>query len=843
MRRYALICLAVLLPLIAIFSIAQDPGSKPLARDEAISDLRAKAPGVRFYEKNGRISRVYGVPFGSGETAADSAASFVTRYAAIFDPGDAILAQTGAQDVMNGKFTAVYFTQTVGGYKLDRSNLTILVRNEPGYPVVLASSGLQEAAAGFSAPSITGSQAQDAVRRRDRDYAFMTTPGLIAYKGEVETYLAWTFIADNGRLDRQKRVQAFVDAETGRILELRNKVYTVDVTGNAQAKASPGLKPDNTVNPPATTVLAGLRVAIGAAFAYTNNLGDFVISNAGTAPVTVTTDMRGRWVRVVPSQGSALAGSQTVTPPGPANFSLNSSPTEFNTSQVNALKHVEMVHNFAKAYSPSYPGIDIQLPANVNIANTCNANYNGSSINFFASQSPTGCPNTAYSTVIYHEYGHFVIDMGHPTAAGDYHEGMADTNANLLTNVPGTGEDFFGPNSGWLRSAYNSVTYPCSAEAHECGQIISGAFWLTRDALVATVGETTALQLVRTWYFGSILLRPEALDPGVTIDVLTLDDNDGNLNNGTPHYAEIEQGFGAKNLHAPPINWVTFTINSWPGEFYSRTNARLVKPDWSVSVANNAGTLNPTTFKFHYKINTGAWQVLSVPGSGNYRWNLPVLNGSVVQWYLSAQDTQGRTTLYPRGGQAEAITTVTGGFLQTVFTDTMETDNGWTVQNVALSTGAWVRQNPNGTSLDGRQANPENDSADAGTFCYFTGQAAPGGGPGDQDVDGGPTYLISPTFNMTGANHIVTFEAWYYNSTGDDPFKIEVSNDNGASWVTVKTIMDTGTQNTWTTMKFSVASYVTPTAQVKVRFSAIDNPNNSVVEGAIDNVRIQKVSF
>src|SRR5262249_45061892 len=38
-----------------------------------------------------------------------------------------------------------------------------------------------------------------------------------------------------------------------------------------------------------------------------------------------------------------------------------------------------------------------------------------------------------------------------------------------------------------------------------------------------------------------------------TIDYLTLDDNDGNIGNGTPHYNEINAGFGAHNMPAPPL--------------------------------------------------------------------------------------------------------------------------------------------------------------------------------------------------------------------------------------------------------------------------------------------------
>jgi hypothetical protein len=60
----------------------------------------------------------------------------------------------------------------------------------------------------------------------------------------------------------------------------------------------------------------------------------------------------------------------------------------------------------------------------------------------------------------------------------------------------------------------------------------------------------------RFLYLNSILLSP-AINPGLTIDVLTLDDNDADITNGTPNYDEIDQAFTAHNLPAPPLALVT----------------------------------------------------------------------------------------------------------------------------------------------------------------------------------------------------------------------------------------------------------------------------------------------
>src|SRR5690606_15182503 len=54
--------------------------------------------------------------------------------------------------------------------------------------------------------------------------------------------------------------------------------------------------------------------------------------------------------------------------------------------------------------------------------------------------------------------------------------------------------------------------------------------------------------------FSSIPLHTGGdIDPSIVVDLLVLDDDDGLVENGTPHYAAICAGFGAHDLHCPPI--------------------------------------------------------------------------------------------------------------------------------------------------------------------------------------------------------------------------------------------------------------------------------------------------
>src|SRR5262249_35012989 len=123
----------------------------------------------------------------------------------------------------------------------------------------------------------------------------------------------------------------------------------------------------------------------------------------------------------------------------------------------------------------SFTGIDHQLPANTAVAGTCNAFFNGTSINFY--NAGGGCVNTAYSTVIAHEYGHYVVNqLG--LAQNSFGEGFGDTGAMLLYNTGVVGADFNGPGTNPVRNPpLANIQYPCSGEIHYCGQVLAGCWW------------------------------------------------------------------------------------------------------------------------------------------------------------------------------------------------------------------------------------------------------------------------------------------------------------------------------------------------------------------------------
>ncbi|HMS56787.1 MAG TPA: hypothetical protein PKA27_15440 [Fimbriimonadaceae bacterium] len=814
-------------------------------RAKALRELQSQYPGVKAMFEGGSISRIYGVPFGYGETPKDAAREFVTNFGALVPTGSAELEYEGELEVMGGRFSIVYFKEVADGYPVEGRGIAVLVLNQPNHPVVLVSNRSEPVTAALQAPSLTGQQAIGMVEQLRPWLNEYGQPALCVYPTETSMRLAWAFTADNGVLSHPERYTAFVDAKTGAVLDWRNEIHHVDVSGNVTGYATPGLLPDQANNAPALTPLAGLLVQIaGGNSAYTDANGNYTVPNAGSGQVTVNATLTGRWVRAVNNAGANHTLSQIITPPGPANFLFNPTPQSLITAQVNAFIHTERVHNFAKQYVPTYPGIDIQMPANVNLANTCNAFYNGSSINFY--QAGGGCPNTAYSTVVYHEYGHHLVGAA-GTAQGAYGEGAGDTTAALLADSPSLGMDFLGVGAGPLRSCYNSITYPNNLAIHTAGQVLSGSFWLTHDALIARYGNRAqSLEIIRPLFLSSVLLRPAGISPQVTIDVLTLDDTDGNIYNGTPHYPQIRQGFNAKGLTAPDLEFLSIRALQIPGEFVQYEYNDVLIP-MTAQFQDVTGTLNPASPKVVSRVNGGAWTSLpmdEIQDPGIYFGYIEQPGcGDVVEYYFEATDMNGNVERFPDAGPAAPLTVIVGRSLQNVFTDSFESALSWTVSNTSLTSGAWVRGNPNGTNLNGVPAQPENDSGDTGTLCMFTAQGAAGGAVGDADVDGGPTRVVSPAFSLAGGNGVIEYSRWYFNDDGDDAFSVEISNDGGATWVTVEGVTYTAANanNQWKRVKFLASRFVTPSSNMRLRFSATDNPNNSITEAAIDNVVINKV--
>ncbi|MFY9344493.1 MAG: trypsin-like serine protease [Planctomycetota bacterium] len=203
--------------------------------------------------------------------------------------------------------------------------------------------------------------------------------------------------------------------------------------------------------------------------------------------------------------------------------------------------------------------------------------------------------------------------------------------------------------------------------------------------------------------------------------------------------------------------------------------------------------------------------------------------GATLQFWFSAQDTAAVSYSDPANAPASQYTTVAADGVTTIRQYDFNTaPPGWTVVNTALTTGAWVR----GVPVDTR--GPAADFDGSGQ-CWITGNV------NQEDVDGGPTRLVTETVNLAGSfDPVVRYALWFADLTVvDDRLIVEASNDGGVNWVLVE---DLAPFTGWQQHQFRVRDHFASPANLVVRFIASDNPNNSVCEAALDAFRIDDVA-
>lgn len=171
--------------------------------------------------------------------------------------------------------------------------------------------------------------------------------------------------------------------------------------------------------------------------------------------------------------------------------------------------------------------------------------------------------------------------------------------------------------------------------------------------------------------------------------------------------------------------------------------------------------------------------------------------------------------------------------------DDVEVDLGWTagVPGDTASTGLWERADPVETDNGGDIAQPGDDNTSgAGTQAFVTGNG--GGSAGSDDVDDGRTTLISPRFDLSGVGPAsLGYARWFADlSVADDVFEVSISNDDGQSWASLESVA--GNANTWVETDFIVSDVLAQTDAMRLRFVAQDDPNNSLVEALVDDLRV-----
>ncbi|MFI4883035.1 MAG: S8 family serine peptidase [Phycisphaerales bacterium JB064] len=162
-----------------------------------------------------------------------------------------------------------------------------------------------------------------------------------------------------------------------------------------------------------------------------------------------------------------------------------------------------------------------------------------------------------------------------------------------------------------------------------------------------------------------------------------------------------------------------------------------------------------------------------------------------------------------------------------------ETTGGWAVSGT-IASGQWELGTP-----DGFRGAPDGDFDGSG-MAFVTGNER------GEDVDGGPTILTSPTFNLAGAPDDITlrYARWFYNDdqraglSDNDRLVIEISDNGGSSWTLLESVDHAAGGEEWSEQVINVSDVASLTNQVVLRFTTADSPNDSASEAAVDGVSI-----
>lgn len=646
------------------------------------------------------------------------------------------------------------------------------------------------------------------------------------------------------------RWESFVDAATGAILARRNLYHTVNVTGTAQGDVEDFGICDGV----ATHTFANMTVNVtGGNSDVTDAAGAFDITHGGVANVTVTAQFLGPYSNVnrYTGLGTDASFSGTATPGTP--FTMNWTNANSRADERDTFFHANRVHDFMKAIDPSFTYLDYAMPSTVGRTDGfCpgNAWWDGFGMNYCSGTATYG--NTGQlGNVIYHEFGHGVTqevytNNGAIEPSGDLHEGNSDVIANLIDRQPIIGLGFFTGNcTGGIRNSENTLQYPADAtgEGHAAGQVIAGFVWDSWQSMLGALPQQDADDAIRQiWHLSRVLGTPDGPNGAgqqEQVDWSFLaDDDDANLLNGTPHYDHLALG-AINHGFAYPLFGVL--IDHEP---LGSTDDGSAGFGVTATITSTAGAISNPTVLLHYRLNGGAFVDVVMAPTGNpdeYSGGIPGIAGgnTEVEYYLSAGDVMGNTRTEPLTAPA-----VLHAFdVAHVYADLESGSAGWTVGAAGdgATTGVWELVNPIGT-----QAQPENDATPApGVNCWVTGQCS---GAlcgtctlGCNDVDNGTTTLLSPVYDLTGAAAAkVKYERWYSNNTGAEPntdfWVVDVSNDGGSSWTNVENT--TVSAATWTTVSVDVDALFGTPGQVRLRFRASDAAPGSVVEAAVDDIRI-----
>ncbi|MCS6916897.1 MAG: T9SS type A sorting domain-containing protein [Chitinophagales bacterium] len=816
---------------------------------------------VLFDESTGLPHRAYGAGIatpGPGDAVARSR-TFISSYLTAFgvQPDQLVL-----RSVVSSKYHYVDFYQEHQGLEVLTSRVT--VRLTPDYRVVLFGAEYFPDLSVNTVPSLSAAAVAAA--------ASADLPGtvhninvndelkILPLQGLSEQPYSYHLVYEcevSGRNGLQVyRYLSYVDAHTGHVLYRANRVRNFEAQVNMKATVS-----INPTVPTETHNLAYLRIRVNGMDYYTDDQGNVTIPGI-TSATTATIYIQGLYSKVYEGNSTTVSSYTVTLNPGVNNLTLGNAITLRESS---GYYHTTKIHDHMKSYWPTFTLLDDDMITVVDVSGSCNAFYDGNSINFYA-QSSTCNAMALVGDVVYHEYGHAINDnyyaaYGYNFQNGAMDEGYADVWAMTLTDVPEIGRGFYKSTNSGIREYQNSIkVYPHDivGEVHADGEIIAGSWWWVRYN-TGSMPLMTALFTESYNGFANGLNGQEGkLFREILLDALTADDDNGNINDGTPNDDAI--------LHAFALHGITLL-----GDVkLTHTEPMALLSGQPIVISANV-VVDFTTYigsvKCHYRpkgASVYSTVTMSKVTGNKYEAQLPAQpKGTLLEYYFTVDDLFGlQAYLDPPGVLDDPMDEnipyfLLYGFKQVHAEDFDNYAGAWQIGDPTdkATTGKWIINEPEATyQIPGNAASLVQTGTDHTTVgintnvCAVTANNVSPSDPFNaQDVDNGATTLYSPVFDLTAyVNPAISYYRWYTNEASANPrndhWKVFITN-NGSTWKVVE--WNNHPQRAWRNFAFLVSDYVQPTAQVQLKFVAEDSvilganlDGGSIVEAAVDDLYI-----
>ncbi len=326
----------------------------------------------------------------------------------------------------------------------------------------------------------------------------------------------------------------YVDARDGDILAGHDANH-YDYAGRATNLVDERTVGDAVVPLPA----AHLRLHSSRGTAVSDASGDFTFRGEA-GPLIVNANLHGAYVDVRNLGGADAKFVGMMRPQ--SQYTLEWTEARSTPEERDVFRAVNTTNRYVATVFPDLAWMDEPILANVNHPRSCNAYWNGTSINFF--EAGNGCNNTGrIFDVVAHEWGHG-LDAHAPGSDidGALGEFIGDLLSFVQTHSPLLAPGFLtdGKPVRDLEDPEFECFDPKKREVHDAGQLLGAVIWDVFNDLerAGMSGEP----LKRLMIFPVAIAQTRAQWYGA---MLAVDDDDGNLANGTPHECLIYDQFKA----------------------------------------------------------------------------------------------------------------------------------------------------------------------------------------------------------------------------------------------------------------------------------------------------------